>query len=136
MWKYVKYLNSSRIKTNFYWVQSKRLAFSNPSLSPLSQSLTCTASGWDGCFRVSPNSIRQINFFLVFTIPLMNFFFEILQKLSPRCSSLCILWGRWQYFTNVLHFFKFKRNNLVDVPCFCILWGQWQFFTNLFLHLK
>ena len=56
----------SVFKTNFYWVQSKQLAFSNPSLSSLSQSLTCTASGWDGCFRVSPNSIRQINFFFCF----------------------------------------------------------------------
>ena len=99
MWKNVKYFKFSRHHRNFYWVQRRRLAFSNPSLSSLSQSLTCTASGWDGCFRVSPNSIRQ-----------MPVFSRFAQFLSWTFSS------------------KFYKTYLVDVPRLCVLWGWWQLF--------
>ena len=74
-------LNSLTSKQNFYWVQRRRLAFSNPSLSSLSQSLTCTASGWDGCFRVSPNSIRQIQLFSRFIQFLSWTFYSKFKKL-------------------------------------------------------
>ena len=78
-------LNSLTSKQNFYKVQSRRLAFSNPSLSSLSQSLTCTASGWDGCFRVSPNSITQINFFSCSWTFSSKFYKNYLLDV-PRCA--------------------------------------------------
>ena len=121
MWNILDSLTS---KQNFYKVQSRRLALSNPSLSSLSQSLTCTAWGWDGCFRVSPNSIRQIQFFFSFSQFLSWTFSSKFYKNYlldvPRCAYCEDDDNILQRFT-----FKFKRNNLVDVPCLCILWGGW-----------